>query len=100
MTLEHSLIKDLVFDFLSIVDLLTASARMFMCTIKAAWEDGRKRKGEGGECMELWVRWNLTVVLICISFIVRYVEHFFMCFSAIWTSSFEKAHLLISSLGH
>jgi hypothetical protein len=36
------------------------------------------------------VRWNLNVVLICISFMARNGEHFFMCFLAIWISSFEK----------
>jgi hypothetical protein len=29
------------------------------------------------------VRWNLSVVFICISFMARYGEHFFMCFLAI-----------------
>jgi hypothetical protein len=44
------------------------------------------------------VRWNLIVVLICISFIARCGEHFFMCFLVIWISSFEK--FLFSSLAH
>jgi hypothetical protein len=57
------------------------------------------------------VRWNLRVVLICISFMARDSENFFMCFFfffffflAIWISSFEKvlfssvAHFLIGSL--
>jgi hypothetical protein len=37
------------------------------------------------------VRWNLSVVLICISFMARDGEHFIMCFLVIWTSPFEKA---------
>jgi hypothetical protein len=44
------------------------------------------------------VGWNLSVVLICISFMARDGEHFFMCILAIWTSSFEKA--LFSSVVH
>jgi hypothetical protein len=44
------------------------------------------------------VRWNFSVVLICISFMVRDGEHFFMCFFAIWISFFEK--VLFSSVEH
>jgi hypothetical protein len=44
------------------------------------------------------VRWNLSVVLICIPFIARDGQHFFICFLAIWISSFEK--VLFSSLAH
>jgi hypothetical protein len=44
------------------------------------------------------VRWNFSVVLICISFMARDGEHFFICFLAIWISSFEK--VLFSSLAH
>jgi hypothetical protein len=44
------------------------------------------------------VRWNLNMVLICISFMARDAQHFFMCFLAIWTSSFEEA--LFSSFAH
>jgi hypothetical protein len=42
------------------------------------------------------VRWNFSVVLIGIYFMVRDVEHFFMCFWAIWFWSFEK--VLFSSV--
>jgi hypothetical protein len=44
------------------------------------------------------VRWNLSVVLICISFMARHGKHFVMCFLAIWTSSLEK--VLFSSVAH
>jgi hypothetical protein len=50
------------------------------------------------------VRWNLSVVLICISFMAKDGEYFFMCFLAIWISFFEKvvcssvAHFFIGSL--
>jgi hypothetical protein len=37
------------------------------------------------------VRWNLRVVLICISLMTKNVEHFFRCFSAIWYSSVENS---------
>jgi hypothetical protein len=44
-------------------------------------------------------RWNLKMVLICISFMSG-IEHFFMCFLAIWTSSFEKVlHWVIDLWG-
>jgi hypothetical protein len=41
------------------------------------------------------VWWNLRVVLICISLMIKDVEHFFRCFSAIQYSSFENS--LVSS---
>jgi hypothetical protein len=44
----------------------------------------------GATLIEVW--WSLSMVLICISFMARDGEHFFMCFLAIWTASFEKAH--------
>jgi hypothetical protein len=44
------------------------------------------------------VKWNLSVVLICISFMARDDKHFFMCFLAIRISSFEK--VLFSSVAH
>jgi hypothetical protein len=36
------------------------------------------------------LRWNLNVVLICISYMPKEVEHFFICFLAICISSFEN----------
>jgi hypothetical protein len=44
------------------------------------------------------VRWNLGVVLICISLMIKDVEHFFRCFSAIRYSSGENS--LFSSEPH
>jgi hypothetical protein len=44
------------------------------------------------------VRWNLSVVLSCISFMARDGEHFFMCFLAIWIYSSGK--VLFSSVAH
>jgi hypothetical protein len=35
------------------------------------------------------VSWNFSVILICISFMAKEVEHFFMYLLCIWTSSFE-----------
>ena len=45
------------------------------------------------------VRWNLRVVLICISLMIKDIEHFFFkCFSAIQYSSVENS--LFSSAPH
>jgi hypothetical protein len=41
------------------------------------------------------VKWNLRVVLICISLMIKDVDHFFRCFSAIRYSSGEN-YLFIS----
>jgi hypothetical protein len=44
------------------------------------------------------VRWNLRVVLICISLMIKDAEHFFRYFSDIWYSSGENS--LFSSEPH
>jgi hypothetical protein len=43
-------------------------------------------------------RWNLSVVLICISFMARDGEYFFHGFLAVWTSSF--GNIPFSSVVH
>jgi hypothetical protein len=44
------------------------------------------------------VKWNLRVVLICISLMIKDVEHLFRCFSAIHYSSVENS--LFSPVSH
>jgi hypothetical protein len=49
------------------------------------------------------VKWNLNMVLICISFMARDGEHLFMCFLAIGLLPLRKFCLIllpICSLGH
>jgi hypothetical protein len=46
------------------------------------------------------VTWNNSVVLICISFMARDGENFFICFLAISLSSFEKVLLSFGSVNH
>jgi hypothetical protein len=45
------------------------------------------------------VRWNLRVVLICISLMIKDAEHFFRCFSAIWYSSVESLAAYVAEDG-
>jgi hypothetical protein len=44
------------------------------------------------------VMWNLRVVLICISLMIKDVERYFRCFSAIWYSSVGNS--LFNSVPH
>jgi hypothetical protein len=52
------------------------------------------------------LKWNLNIVLICISLMVKDIEHFFMYLLPIRMSSFEKClfrsfvHLMIGLLVH
>jgi histidinol phosphatase-like PHP family hydrolase len=45
-----------------------------------------------------WVRWNLSVVLICICFIAREIEHFFHVFTGHLYLFFENS--LFNSCAH
>jgi hypothetical protein len=45
-----------------------------------------------------WIRWNLSVVLIFISFMAKDVEYFFICVLTICTPSFENS--LFSQFAH
>jgi hypothetical protein len=44
------------------------------------------------------VRWNLSIVLICISLMIKDVKHFFRCFTSTHYSSVESS--LFSSVPH
>jgi hypothetical protein len=44
------------------------------------------------------VRWNLSVVLVCVSFLAKDGRHFPRVFLVIWISSLEK--VLFSSVSH
>jgi hypothetical protein len=55
--------------------------------------------------IQIDVRWNLRLVLICISLITKDLEHFFRCFSDIWDYSVVNSrfssipHFLLGCLG-
>jgi hypothetical protein len=38
-----------------------------------------------------YIRWNLKVVLVCISMMAKNEKHFFKCFSAVRNSSIENS---------
>ena len=48
--------------------------------------------------IQVHVKWNVIMILICISILTNDIEHLFMCLLAICISSLEKSLLKLSFL--